>query len=118
MSRRAWGKVVDAITGRGSKVWEKLRKPTVARGKTQWPKTQSDLENQGVRFDYDGIIEENGQIYHKYQVQPNAGKIPSSWKEWRDKNGGTHAVIGTVKIKQDATKDEVDSVLRSFEEKL
>lgn len=87
-------------------------------GKTQWPKSQSDLENQGVRFDYDGTIDDNGQVYHKYQVQPNAGKIPSSWREWRDKNGGTHAVIGSVKIKEGATKDEVESSLKSLEEKL
>ncbi|PKX96285.1 uncharacterized protein P174DRAFT_457094 [Aspergillus novofumigatus IBT 16806] len=107
MSRRAW-----------ANVWEKLAKPTVGRGKTQWPKAPSDLENHGVCFDYDGTLEEDGQVYHKYQVQPNVGKIPSSWKEWRDKHGGTHAVIGIIKIKQDVTKDDVDLALKSLEEKL
>lgn len=118
MSRRAWNRVVDAITGRGSKVWEKLTDPTVKRGGTQWPKTPAELEKQGIRFDYDGTVEENGEVYIKYQVQPNAGKIPSSWREWRDKNGGTHAVIGPVKIKKGATKDEVNQSLKSLEDKL
>jgi hypothetical protein len=53
---------MEAITGRGSKVWEKLVKLTVGREKTQWPKTESDLENQGVRFDYDGTIEDNSLL--------------------------------------------------------
>ncbi|RAH47867.1 uncharacterized protein BO95DRAFT_461617 [Aspergillus brunneoviolaceus CBS 621.78] len=118
MLRQAWNSVVEAITGPGSKVWEKLPRPTVGRGKTQWPKSASNLENHGVRFDYDGTIEENGSVYHKYQVQPNAGKIPSSWKGWRDRNRGTHAVIGTVKVKQDATRDDVDEALRSLGEQL
>ncbi|KAI2968461.1 hypothetical protein CBS147323_4246 [Aspergillus niger] len=118
MSRRAWKGITEAVTGRGSKIWEKLANPTVDRGRTQWPKSDSDLENHGVRFDYDGIIEENGVKYHKYQVQPNAGKIPSSWKDWRDKHGGTHAVIGTVKIKEDATKEDVDESLQSLEDQL
>lgn len=115
MSKGAWKTVVDGVVGGGSNVWKKLGKPTVSRGKTQWPKTASDLERQGVRFDYDGEITEDGQKYHKWQVQPNAGKIPSSWREWRDKNGGTHAVIGTVKVKDNATKDEVEEALNNLD---
>lgn len=115
MSRKAWGSIVDVVTGRGSDIWKKLTNPTVGRGRTQWPKSSSDLENHGVRFDYDGEVEENGEIYHRYQVQPNAGKIPSTWKVWRDKNGGTHSVIGVVKVKKSATKAEVEGALNNFE---
>ncbi|KAF2118670.1 hypothetical protein BDV96DRAFT_642852 [Lophiotrema nucula] len=87
--------------------WKKLATPTVSRGKTAWPKTSSDLENIGIRFNYDDEITQNGVVYHKYQCQPNAGKIPASLKDWREKNGGTHAVITTVLVKKDATKSEV-----------
>lgn len=52
-------------------------------------KTQADLLKCGVRWDYDGVVKkDDGEEYHKYQLQPNAGKIPSSIKQWRDKNGG------------------------------
>jgi hypothetical protein len=116
MSKRAWENVVDKIIGGGSDAWKKLGKPTVGRGKTQWPKKTSEQESQGVRFDYDGETTEGGQKYHKWQVQPNAGKIPSSWKEWRDRNGGTHAVIGTVKVKDNASKQEVKEALDTLED--
>lgn len=103
------------MTGRGSNIWKKLINPTVGGGGTQWPKSTSDLESHGIRFDYDGDVEENGETYHKYQVQPNAGKIPSTWKAWRDKNGGTHSVIGTLKDKKGATKADVEDALNNFE---
>ena len=116
MSKRAWGSVVDTVVGAGSNIWQRLAKPTAGRGKTQWPKKQSEQEKHGVRFDYDGEVIEGGQKYHRWQVQPNAGKIPSSWKEWREKNGGTHAVIGTVKVKDDATKEEVQEALNTIQD--
>jgi hypothetical protein len=56
MSKRAWENVVDKIIGGGSDAWKKLGKPTVGRGKTQWPKKTSEQESQGVRFDCDGEI--------------------------------------------------------------
>lgn len=62
------------------------------------PKTPADLLRYCVRWDYDGIVtKEDGKEYHKYQLQPNAGIIPSSIKQWRDKNGGT-AVMTTLYI--------------------
>ena len=88
-------------------IWKKFTKPTVGRGKTAWPKTPTDLEKYGVRFDYDGEVTQHGVTYHKFQCQPNAGKIPSSVKKWRDANGGTHAVMGTVLVKKDGAKDDV-----------
>jgi hypothetical protein len=87
--------------------WKKLAKPTISRGKTAWPKNKPDLERYGVRFDYDGEVVENGQTFHKYQLQPNAGKVPASIEDWRNKNGGTHGVMTSILIKKDATKDEV-----------
>ncbi|KAM0724068.1 hypothetical protein Q7P37_000248 [Cladosporium fusiforme] len=97
--------------------YKKLLNPTVSRGKTAWPKNQADLLNYGIRFDYDGVVTEGGVEYHKYQCQPNAGKVPSSVREWREKNGGTHAVITPVLVKKGGTKDDVQSaVAKAFEE--
>lgn len=70
---------------------------TVTRGATVWPKKPADLLKYGVRWDYDGVItREDGKDYHKFELQPNAGKIPSTLKDWREKHGGTHAVITTM----------------------
>ncbi|RMD43649.1 hypothetical protein DV735_g1433, partial [Chaetothyriales sp. CBS 134920] len=69
-------------------IWKKFTKPTVRRGQTVWPKAPADLSKYGVRFDYDGEIIKDGVTYHKFQCQPNAGKVPSSVKRWRDSNGG------------------------------
>lgn len=44
------------------------------------------------------ITNDDGKEYHKYQSQPNARKIPSSIRQWRDRNGGTHAVMTTLYI--------------------
>lgn len=90
---------------------KKLANVTVSRGKTAWPKKQADLESVGVRFDYDGQVEQNGNTYEKFQIQPNAGKIPASIKEWREKNGGTHAVLTTIYVKKDASDDEVEAAI-------
>lgn len=70
---------------------------TASRGKTVWPKTSACRlvalwSTMGLRRYCD---KEDGKGYHKYQLQPNTGKIPSSIKQWRDKNGGTHAVMTT-----------------------
>jgi hypothetical protein len=90
-----------------SGAWKKLANPTVGRGKTAWPKGSAELESIGVRFDYDNEVTQNGVVYNKFQCQPNAGKIPASLKDWRERHGGTHAVITTVLIKKGATKSEV-----------
>jgi hypothetical protein len=59
-------------------------------------KTPADLLRYGVRWNYDGIVKkEDGKEYHKYQLQPN-GKIPSSVKQWRDKNGGTLGTLNRI----------------------
>jgi len=89
---------VKFISGRPADL-KKFFLPTASRGKTVWPKTAAELLRYGVRWDYDGVVtKEDGKEYHKYQLQPNAGKIPSSIKQWRDKNGGTHAVMTTLYI--------------------
>jgi hypothetical protein len=40
-------------------------------------------------------------------MQPNAGKIPFSIQQWREKNGGTHAVMATALVKKGGTKNDV-----------
>ncbi|PWY91882.1 hypothetical protein BO94DRAFT_461369 [Aspergillus sclerotioniger CBS 115572] len=107
------GKLFKSIVGVGKVVMgrpvdlKKFFSPTAARGKPVWPKTQADLLRYGVRWDYDGIItKEDGKEYHKFQLQPNAGKVPSTIKEWRDNNGGTHAVMATMYIDKGTNPDD------------
>lgn len=45
-------------------------------------------------------------------------RFPALGKNGGTKNGGTHAVIGNIKIKQGASKDDVDKSLQSLEDKL
>lgn len=94
--------------------WKKLTKPSVRQGQTAFPKKPTDQERLGVRFDYDGEITIDNTVYHKYQMQPNAGDgIPSTIKQWREANGGTHAVMADVYVKKDGTKEDVEESLNS-----
>ena len=76
---------------------------------TAFPKTPAQQERFGVRYDYDGeITGEDGTTYHK---QPNAGKTPTSIKRWKEKEGGTHAVMANVFVKKHGTKADVKDAL-------
>lgn len=97
--------------------WEKLAKVTVPLHGTAFPKSSADNEKFGVRFDFAGTVERENKIFNRFQVQVNAGKIPTPWKEWRERNGkGTHGIVATVEVPQDATKDEVQEALEGYEE--
>ncbi|KAF4618167.1 hypothetical protein D9613_011659 [Agrocybe pediades] len=96
--------------------WRKLANPTVARGKTAFPRVSGDQEKYGIRLDYDTDVNQDGMEYHLFKMQANQGKIPSSLKTWRDKNG-TDAVMATVWVKADASKEEVEDALDSAWEK-
>lgn len=110
--RKALGNVTTAIISGND--WKKLARPTVSRGNTATPKTEAEQKRLGVRYDYDGDIEQDGVVYHKYQLQVNAGEdINPTLKQWRAKNGGTHAVMANVFVKQDATKEEVEEALET-----
>lgn len=116
-----WKKLIEtgkAISGRSADL-NKFFNPTVGRGNTVWPKNPADLLRYGLRWDYDGVItRDDGKDYHRFQLQPNAGKIPSTIKEWRDKNGGTHAVITTMYIEKGVQPNEEvfkDAVRKSLE---
>ena len=87
--------------------WKKFVDPTAIRGKTVFPKGQADQERLGVRWDYDGEVTKADGVYHKFQMQPNAGKVPSSIEDWKRKHGGTHAVMATALVKKDGSKDDV-----------
>lgn len=65
---------------------------------------------QRVRWDYSGEIKRGDTVYHKFKLQPNAGKVPSTIKNWRDANGGTHAIMADVYVKKDGTKEDVEEV--------
>ncbi|KAG8980955.1 hypothetical protein FRB93_008836 [Tulasnella sp. JGI-2019a] len=91
--------------------WQKFTNLTAGQGKTVFPKKPSDQEQLGVRWDYDGEITSEGTIYHKFQLQANAGNVPSTIKQWRGANGGTHAVMADVLVKKDGTKEDVEEGL-------
>ena len=105
----SFGKTLTVVKSDAVKAWKKLAKPTVSRGETAFPKSQKDQQRLGVRFDYDGEVTRNGTQYHKYQVQPNAGKVPTSIENWKKKNGGTHAVMGSIFVKRDGTQEDVEA---------
>ena len=109
---KVFGTVEGALTGAA----KKFTSVSVSRGKTAYPKTSKDLENLGIRFDFDGEIDQNGKTYNKFQIQPNDGKIPSSVKRWRDNNGGTHAVMGSMFVKKGGTADDVKEGFEKFKE--
>jgi hypothetical protein len=50
-------------------------------------------------------------FYHKLQMQPNAGKVPPSIKEWKRKHDGSHAIMATALVKKGGTKDDVQEGL-------
>ncbi len=92
-------------------VWKKFTEVSVGRGKTVYPKSSADQERVGVRWDFDGEVTKADVVYNKFQMQPNAGKVPSSIKQWRDQNGGTHAVMADVLVKKGGTQDDVKTAL-------
>jgi hypothetical protein len=114
-----WNKVKDAVL-KHANGYKKLVRPSVALHKTAFPKTAADLESLGVRFDFAGTTEENGKKFHKFQVQVNAGnKIPTSWKQWRQKHEkGTHGIVATVKIPDGGTKEDVQAALDAVDSEI
>jgi len=111
-------KILKALIAEATKgnTWQKFANPTAARGKAAYPKTPAEQEKFGVRFDYDTIVTRNdGTVCHMFKMQPNAGKIPSSIKAWRDKNG-TDAVMANVYVKKGATMEEVKAALDAARE--
>lgn len=100
--------VAKAVEGN---TWKKFTNPSAGRGKTVHPKGKAEQESIGTRWDYDGEVSRADGTYHKFQLQANAGKVPSSIKQWRDANGGTHAVMATGYVKKDGTKEDVEKGL-------
>jgi hypothetical protein len=105
--------VAKAVEGN---TWKKFTNPSAARGKTVHPKTQAEQEALGTRWDYDGEVTKADGVYHKFELQANAGKVPSSIKQWREKNGGTHAVMATSYVKKNGTKEDVERGLHKAAE--
>lgn len=96
---------------------KKFTNVSVPRGKTTFPKAPKDLENLGLRFDFDGEVVNDGVTYNKFQVQTNSGKVPSTIKEWQKKNGGTHAVMGSMYVRKDGDASDVKKGFADFQRK-
>ncbi|KAL8749242.1 MAG: hypothetical protein Q9184_006883, partial [Pyrenodesmia sp. 2 TL-2023] len=106
--------------------WKKLVTVTVPPGKTAWPKQPSLQERVGLRVDFarevivqekvtrkdevtqEEVVAVEGVVYNEHNVQPNQGKISSFLKDWRDKHGGTHAVMATMRVKKGGDKADVE----------
>ncbi|PVH71025.1 hypothetical protein DL98DRAFT_378913, partial [Cadophora sp. DSE1049] len=100
-------KILDKARSAATNAAKKLTNVSVSRGQTAYPKKQKDLENLGIRWDYDGEVEHDGTLYNKFQIQPNSGKVDSTIRQWREKNGGTHAVMGVMYVKKDGSVEDV-----------
>ncbi|ORY14016.1 hypothetical protein BCR34DRAFT_534755 [Clohesyomyces aquaticus] len=107
--------VTKAVEGNS---WKKFTDVSVSRGKTVFPKSSGDQERIGVRWDYDGEVVKPDGVYNKFQMQPNAGKIPSSIKLLREQRGGTHAVLASALVKKGGTKDDVKQGLEDAAKKV
>lgn len=91
--------------------WGKFSAPKVSRGRTVFPLGQRNQVRLGIRFDYDSTVTRDGVLYHKFQVQPNAGDVSSSIMDWRQKNGGTHAVMAVMYVRDGAPPAEVAATI-------
>lgn len=99
-------------------MWMKLVDMTVGRSLTAYLREAKMQLKLGVRFDFDKTItHEDGTEYNMFKLQANARKIPSTIQAWRDKNGGTHAVIATVLIKKNGTTDDVKAAIEAAKQK-
>ncbi|ESZ90625.1 phosphotransferase enzyme family protein [Sclerotinia borealis F-4128] len=105
-------RVLDKARSSVTNAAKKFTNVSVARSKTAYPKAPKDLENLGLRWDYDGTV------YNKFQVQPNAGKVPSTIREWREKNGGTHVVMGVMYVKKGGSSEDVATGFDNFTKEL
>ena len=112
----AMNKIFDKARSAAANAAKKFTNVSVNRGKTAYPKKPKDLENLGIRWDYDGEVEAHGTLYNKFQIQPNAGKVPSTIRQWREKNGGTHAVMGVMYVKKGGSSEDVTKAWDKFEE--
>lgn len=108
-------KVLSTVGDAAAGAAKKFTNVSVGRGKTAFPKAPKQLENLGLRFDFDGEVQRNGITYNKFQVQPNAGKVNSTIRAWKEKNGGSHAVMGVMYVKKDGDVNDVKEGFQAFE---
>jgi len=95
---------------------KKFTNCSVGRGLTAYPKTSKELENLGLRWDFDGEVQLDGKTFNKFQIQPNAGKVPSSIRQWREANGGTHAVMGSMYVEKGGPAESATDGFKKFRE--
>ncbi|KAI4269405.1 MAG: hypothetical protein L6R38_007476 [Xanthoria sp. 2 TBL-2021] len=114
MASKAQKKISQKIGEKNA--WKKFTDPTVSIGRTAFPKDPKRQQSLGVRFDLSHKEQRADGVYNTFQMQPNDGKIDFFLKNWRDSNGGTHATMATVTVKEGGTKDEVlAAILAAFE---
>ncbi|KAL8851641.1 MAG: hypothetical protein Q9221_003478 [Calogaya cf. arnoldii] len=113
--RKCFDHALSQNTSSGA--WTNLAKVTVSPGRTAWPTSPRMKEAIGVRFDYKGEEVVKGKdntttTYNLFNVQPNAGKAPASIINWRERNGGTHAVMAVARVKKGGNQDDVEAAIK------
>ncbi|KAE8130872.1 hypothetical protein BDV38DRAFT_42255 [Aspergillus pseudotamarii] len=107
---------------------QKFTRPAVGAGKPTFPTSQRDLKNIGFHFDLADHTREvpdsrpnakpgatrKANVFH---WQAAAQAEAKSIKDWIQKNG-SHAVIQTLEVPVDATKEEFEEILKTAAEKL
>lgn len=102
---------------------QKFTRPTVGAGKPTFPTSQRDLKNIGFHFD---LADHKRQVpdtrpnakpgatrtANVFHWQAAAQAESKSIKDWIKKNG-SHAVIQTLEVPEDATKEEFEEILRT-----
>ena len=99
---------MNVVKNEAVKAWEKLANPTVSRGKTAFPKSQKEQERLGIRLYYDGGVTQMVSNTTNIRFSQMPKRPLPQIEQWKKKNGGTHAVMGSIYVK-DGTEEEVDT---------
>ena len=102
---------------------QKFTRPTVGAGKPTFPTSQRDLKSIGFHFDLGDHTRQvpdtrpnakpgATRTANVFKWQAAAQAESKSIKDWIKKNG-QHAVIQTLEIPEDATKEEFENIMRT-----
>lgn len=99
----------------GKNAYEKFTNISVGKGLTVLPKTTKEQKKYGLRWDRDvEIVLPDGRKANRFMLQPNADAESKSIQSFVSKSArGTHTVIATADVPEDATQEEVKEILEN-----
>ncbi|KAE8377772.1 hypothetical protein BDV26DRAFT_262921 [Aspergillus bertholletiae] len=128
--KKSGKKAIEAMLGpqKIDVTFQKFTRPTVAPGNPTYPTSQRDLKNIGFHFDLSdhtrqvpdtrsGAKPGDTRTANVFNWQAAAQAESKSIKDWVKKNG-SHNVIHTFEVPQDATKEEFEEIMRTAAENL